>query len=264
MPMSQATLTPKKARWTPSKLRSQMYAWYSADVGVFSDSSRTTPSTNGGYVAGWTDRSGNGHHMTQPNGDTYKPTYASAGLNGKGTVSFDGVADYLVGTNSDAWNAWHVTGNFELVCVLNKHVSTAARSPFGQTITSTEKGLDGWFNANNTYQLIVCRGGGATSVNKTTTATLANGSWKAIGFYGDTANAYISLDNLANYESGAFTAFTTGNATRAMSLGGCSVAGDISQKLDCSIAEMLVFSTALSAGNRALLKAYLIAKWGLT
>src|SRR5664280_2630717 len=69
--------------WTPAQLPN-LIAWYKADVGVYTDTACSTPATNSTTVGCWKDQSGNGYDLKQAL--TGKPTYLSAGLNGKPTI----------------------------------------------------------------------------------------------------------------------------------------------------------------------------------
>ena len=65
------------------------------------DASAITGLANGQSVTSWLDRSGQGNHATGVVGTSGTGlTYNPAGLNGKGTVSFDQVDDYFLVTNS--------------------------------------------------------------------------------------------------------------------------------------------------------------------
>lgn len=80
---SRATLYP---RWTPSKIKNLVYAWYDAGA-------RSSISIGTG-VSQWSDISGNGRHLVQANG-AEQPAYESAGFNGLPTIAFDGSNDTL-------------------------------------------------------------------------------------------------------------------------------------------------------------------------
>lgn len=74
--------------FSPSNL-SGLELWLEADFGTYSDTG-TTPTTNGGNVKQWNDRSGNGRHVVAPAGRI--PTLnTTGGGNSKPAIVFEGV-----------------------------------------------------------------------------------------------------------------------------------------------------------------------------
>ncbi len=75
--------------WTPDQLGANLFAWFdSADYSTITES--------GGAVAQWSDKSGNGNHVTQATAG-YKPTYSVNGFTGQASLYFAG-DDYLNNT----------------------------------------------------------------------------------------------------------------------------------------------------------------------
>jgi hypothetical protein len=62
---------------------------------LFSNTAGTTPITDGGSVARWNDKSGQGNHATDSTAGTSndRPIWDADGLNNKGVLVFDGVND---------------------------------------------------------------------------------------------------------------------------------------------------------------------------
>jgi hypothetical protein len=81
---------PGTVLWTPALLPG-LIAWYKADVGVFSDAG-VTAAVNSGTVQQWNDNSGLGNHLTRSS-PANKPTFLTAGLNSKKTVSFSAASN---------------------------------------------------------------------------------------------------------------------------------------------------------------------------
>ena len=61
--------------------------WLTANDSAYSDAG-TTPSTNGGSIQEWHDRSGNGNDATQTTAGS-QPTLVTGSMNGQSVVSFD-------------------------------------------------------------------------------------------------------------------------------------------------------------------------------
>jgi len=72
--------------WTPAQLPG-LALWLDA-----ADASTIT--LNGSTVSQWNDKSGNGRNASQATAAN-QPTYSATGLNGKGTLSFDGTNDSM-------------------------------------------------------------------------------------------------------------------------------------------------------------------------
>lgn len=79
------------ASWNPLML-SNLVTWYdTSDINtLWQDTGRSTPVTgDGDDVKVIDDKSGNGHHLTRSNSDTYKGLYESDGIGGRGSVKSD-------------------------------------------------------------------------------------------------------------------------------------------------------------------------------
>jgi hypothetical protein len=82
--------------FNPSKVSGLLF-WYdfSDPSSLFTDTTRTTPvSVDGNTIAGVTDKSGRGNHLTQSVSGS-RPAYKVGVQNGKSTALFDGTADFL-------------------------------------------------------------------------------------------------------------------------------------------------------------------------
>jgi hypothetical protein len=73
--------------WTPTELGSALALWLDAD-------DASTIILNGSTVSQWRDKSGNARHASQATAAN-QPTYSATGLNGKGTLNFDGTNDSM-------------------------------------------------------------------------------------------------------------------------------------------------------------------------
>lgn len=78
-------ITPSFTQWTPADITTAL--WLDA-----ADASTVT--TVSGGVSQWSDKSGNARHATQATAGS-RPTVASAALNSKNVVTFDGNNDFL-------------------------------------------------------------------------------------------------------------------------------------------------------------------------
>lgn len=93
--------------------------WVKADADVYQDTGRTTPATaNNDPVKGWTDQSGNSHHLTE---STNPPQLKTNQINGKPCVRFDGSNDVIKA-------AWTLNLDFTIFVVMRKVVATQQKT----------------------------------------------------------------------------------------------------------------------------------------
>lgn len=72
-----------------------LLGWWKGDGVLWQNSGRTTPvASDGDPVGAWDDGSGNGRHLIQATAAA-RPTFRSAGVNGRPTVEYDNVDDSL-------------------------------------------------------------------------------------------------------------------------------------------------------------------------
>lgn len=101
-----------------------LLAWWNAESGVWSDTGLTTPAVDGGAVAGWSDQSASGYHVTQA-GATERPIYRASvtAFGNKPGVEFVS-SDYLIRTGLSApvignLNTYSVYAVFSTTAVAN-------------------------------------------------------------------------------------------------------------------------------------------------
>lgn len=231
-----------------------------------SDSSTLYNATTGGSlvaadgtVARWEDKSGNARHATQGT-STLRPTRKASVLNGKDTLRVTGT-QYFTASYS---------GEVASIFVVGKQTGTSHRAWAGAKSNAAVQ-VDAWYFKPNdpTSQMAFCR---STSISS------SGGNANQLDFvsYGsaDTSNFYIQSGVLTStsiicYKNG--TAFPTGTTTNSLQ----AIAGPtaifasyfndgIVDTMIGDIAELLVFSATLSAGNRQRIERWLGAKWGIT
>jgi purple acid phosphatase-like protein/concanavalin A-like lectin/glucanase superfamily protein/parallel beta helix pectate lyase-like protein/HYR domain-containing protein len=88
-PPQVVTTPPAGGSFVPADLAG-LEVWYDAGAGV---------SLNGNGVAGWADQSGNGHDSVQVTAAN-QPAFRATAFNGKPSMSFDGLGDYLQAPDS--------------------------------------------------------------------------------------------------------------------------------------------------------------------
>lgn len=122
-----------------------LVAWYSADLGVFSDAG-TTPATNGQTVQQWNDQSGNGYHLTQATAGL-RPSLNTSGYNSKRAIVLS-----AAGTTSMATSAtitqFNGIGTSAFWAVAQMTTSTVASGRLLTTFTGASGVADYNYSAN--------------------------------------------------------------------------------------------------------------------
>lgn len=249
--------------------QSGLALWLRADQGLFTNSTRTLPTTAAGdLLAGWMPLGSQTMYGSQANAATYDPTRKAPGLSGFASVNFDGISDYFPLVNSaNGLKFIHETGNFELVIVFRKD-TTLRSGLFSSLVSSNDRGIDLEFSTTGALTMIVSEGGAVVNAFKTTGTIFSVGQWYAVCIKGDATNLSLATDFLtfAAGDSVAFSnkPFGTGDMTGNVVLGSIGPTGSPTFPMDGAIAEVLVYNAALSTADRAILKNYVSNRYGST
>lgn len=223
------------------------------------DASQITGLGDGSAITTWNDASASGYNVTQAGASTLKPTYKTGIINGKPAVRFDG-GDYL--TNASAtmplkiFTAFVVfqestARNYAGVLVFtpptgNDYNSAAGMQVCGAGDASNHFEASGSVN----YQMLVA----GTGVNPPTVWTHKKAAGRGDVYKNGTAAAND-------------TSFTEFNDTATGVLVGAryvSNAITTTYGLIGDIAEIILYNSALSDGDRQAVEAYLAAKYAIT
>lgn len=212
-------------------------AWWKADSLALS---------NGAAVATWTDSSGGAADATQATG-TAQPLFQTAQVNGLPVVRFDGTDDHLVSTASSSLTATTV---FAVVKPANVANYMTIRG------SDIDNGLQ--FRLDNTgkMQMVaenIALVGTATTTLSTTLFQVATISFTSGASYNFYLNGTADGGTTTGVSIGASA---TTSIARNLPGGGESFNGDI--------AEIIVYSSVLSTGDRATVHSYLADKYGIT
>lgn len=222
--------------------------WLDAEQGVYSDAG-TTLATNNDTVQQWNDQSGNGNHVSQATGGN-RPTFKTAGINSKDSVEFadpsfmDSATPVVAAPNT----------------VFAVHVMTLSDA-FGGVIWDSKANVRHNFYWDDVLNPDFFR---SASVNIETT-TVGFGSQfdeyiTAVTYNGASSSIFMNGadvgDGSVDLGSNALDGITLG--TLRAGLGGGNY------YLNGQIAEVIVYDSALSTGDRATVETYLSNKWGIT
>lgn len=243
MAMSPRLLRPTASGFDPRRI-SGLELWLDG-----SDSSTIT--LNSTTVSEWRDKSGKGNHATQGTANN-QPAYTAATLNGKAVVTFSGSPKELLTSLS-------VSPPFSVIAVVKEnapHVgiyagpSTFVNIGFGDASSFGGNKWAAWGGTRAVY--------GNASASVTTNPTIVQNIISGTSFPGD-----ISI--FANGVGGGATTYTAGTAPGStldsLRIGHRgSTAGEYWVGY---IAEVLIYSRALSTSERAAIDRALGRKWGI-
>lgn len=230
---------------------SSLELWLKANTGVYSDDTCTTAATNGGAVACWADRSGNGYNVTQSTA-AYQPSLQTGVVNGQPVTRYDGSTDYLerpyvsdLNPNTfTVFGVWRTTGG------------SGFRSPL-----TSRKYLQGYaFYAESTWQFWVSNGLSYTSVG---TATVTTDQWRLITGDYTSSLQRIFVDGSLNH-SNTSPSYNPNAEQGPLRVGtGEYGTGVPNYYFPGDISEIIIFSTVLNDVERTLVHNYLSAKYNI-
>jgi hypothetical protein len=215
---------------------------------------------SGSSVTQWRDKSGNGLNVSAASS---QPTYVTNGLNGLGTLAFNG---------SQGLSAGSVTGER----LLGSGVSSATFCVFSVSNSSQPSCPITWDDSGYTYRFMITLEGsqglnfdlgdinqGQRRINiPTSSITFANNTYYLVSFWKNGSNVVL------NVNGGTFTASSStfaGNwstsASRLLNIG--TYINTSTYNMKGNIAEILVYNTHIPS-NFKQVEGYLAHKWGLS
>jgi len=230
-------------------------------LGLWLDASAITGLGDGDALSTWNDLSGAGRNGT--NSGAACPVYKTNIVNGRPVVRFDGVDDVL------NWSPAALLNNVSGATVFTvMKWRTSPSTPKQAFIASVNGGpnarvaINGGVSAGKVTT--VCRRLDADAgSNATTAASITTSNFYIheglVNFSGGTISTYVN-----GTQDGSAT-FAGGNTSATDSTSGCvGAAPTASAYADIDIAEILIWPSALSPGDRALVRAYLAAKYAIS
>lgn len=233
--------------FTPGRV-SGLVVWLCAELGVYTDTSATTPVTaDAQTVAFWQDQSGLGNNFTQST-SANRPTWKTGIVNSMPVLRFDGSNDQLVGPSLSALTA----GEAFIV------VKVDADPPGVNTVSGSWK-----FGSNATdchYPFtdgVIYEDFGTTARKTVGNPTPSLASWRLYNVISVSGEWTANLDGTQIYT----TATNTVGFSTAPIIGG-NVAND--RRLDGDIAEFIVYNKKLEVPERTAVKTYIANRYALT
>ncbi len=244
--------------FTPPQL-ANLRLWLAADSGVFSDTALTTPqSTDGGGVGGWKDKGPFANNATQGTG-ARQPLLKTSGLNGHPTVLFATASSQWMSADAIATS---VTGS-NLPCTVIavcKPVSTATQVffAFADGILPSQN----WFFYISGTPVWAC-----SKHDDTTHSTVVSGGTPdtnahIVSWVGPGTTLTINVDGAVVLNAGGQTQAPT--TLNTATIGAINSNAVQSSFLNSHIAEIFVWSAALSAGEQAGVRAAMAKKYAIS
>lgn len=230
--------------------------WVKADTGL----TCTGGCTGTNVVTGWADQSGNGNNLTT-SGSTL--TYAAADINGLPAVKFPTVTSAAPGPSSFALTTGLTPSSVTIFAVVGSIVNTAdqqsllsgATNSFNYWVADTSgnhlQGADSTFAAS-----LITSTAAVSTVYHQINVTAISGTSQA-----------LRQDRTADGTATNTTSFTGAamnniGYNKQAGVGGCA-SSTACKAFNGHLAELLVFSAALSGGNNTIVENYLNCRYGL-
>jgi hypothetical protein len=236
-----STLVPATVPVLPANLA----LYLRADSGVVLDSA--------GLVDQWLDQTTNGNNTVQfAGGPSARPTPGASAINGRPVLNFNSSAgNYLQAASAPSLA---LTGDMSVVAVANFTDYSTPREILGKTLLNQPASYDYYVSSPTDFRLY--RGNGTASAVGRATAAPSTGVPHVIGVTMASTNVAHYLDGLAN---------GTGTASTTMADGGTALRigarDDLAQFMNGDFAEIMLFSSALSANDRVAIDNYLGVKY---
>lgn len=216
--------------------------WLKADAGTLQTSGGSAATADGDAVGQLLDQSGNARHATAAG--SIRPTLKLAIQNSLSVLRFDGVDDVL---NLPNFLTGYTEGE---VFIVLKVVSEGLNN--GLWIMGSDTQGD-WYPYNGDANIY--DSWGSTTRHMTGNPTPSLAAWHIYGVISKSGEWTNRIDGTQFFTTGTNTV----GWTTAPQLAINATSGS---RMACDIGEILIFSSVLSSGNRALVENYLRTRWG--
>ena len=217
-----------------------------------SDTSTITQSA--GAVSQWNDKSGNGFHFTQATGAN-QPLTAADTINGRNVIKFDGAGDYLANTDAGLMTIGQTANTLIIVFKFNV-VPTGGQ----RIVAGSQDGLSTKWGFLRHPTSLKMQG-----VNYDYSGSSSTGS--VAGDNVNPAKMQLTYDGISSitvkYNGVTDTGAGKNTLTHTSIKLGISPSAVSTESLNGSIAEIIAYNKALSAGEQSSIDNYLSSKWGV-
>ena len=225
--------------------------WDAADTSSIATASGTS-------VSQWSDKSGLGVHLTQAT-TTRQPDSGVTFQNGLSTVTFNGTSQILVSTMpTQMVNA--TNGAWTIVCVMGPKSVSGTKTGVDQDSAANPTRLFEIRHSNDIVQALAFNTASSAFIAASAAGTAVVGAGKVYSAVRGATSVQLWVDGVT---AGPTTTTGTPAITNQypFSLGGSRGAAGGAQYWFGSIAEVVVYSRALTTTERQQLETYLRTKW---
>jgi len=223
---------------------------------MFSDTGGTTQITNGGSVARWNDKSGNGRDVSQST-LANRPTWNSNAQNGLGNITFGGTSVLSRSTN--------LLGGSNDVSFFGTTTPGASQPQYSDIIDFSHGGggfvIQQYDSQTNNFTFTYRSGGAYPYFDPSQATQLSASQPQILSFVknGGTVNHALN-DASTRVNTGGGATIDTSNSTLDLNIGAWSNGG---RNYNGTISELILYNTAVSDLSQDLLNQYQSAKWGI-
>lgn len=249
MAMSPRLLRPRATGFDPRSIGS-LAGWWDA-----SDSSTVTLVS--GVVSQWNDKSGNARHFTQTTGAN-RPSVLTAERNGKNVLNFGGSPISMTQT----WTLELSGGNTWIMVLSHRDALDNSERPLMRMTVNTNALQRGAGSAAQTSR----RNRIGSFVNNTSSTLFtadqqadSTTAWQVISSVVSTTQLTHAQNGTVQGTPTTITGTVVSSASTTLRL--CTDGGAFS---NCHVAEVLVYSKALTSAERLRVERWLGGKWGIT
>lgn len=245
-----------------------LYVWLDA-----SDTSSIT--LNRGNVSQWRDLSGNGLHLAQSTASA-QPRYALSAVAGKNVVRFGG-AQFVGASAASDWTFMMDGTLYTVFCVARVSDQETHRSQTQQSmfiLNTSNSGNEAsvgitWFVLPGSNVLLYTMQSGSFLVARATRRSFVGNQWNVFSVRCDRTNSLIS-NRVQMAQNMHRPSVATSNSATAAAVApqfplliGSGSSPTPYHPLVGDVAELLIYTGAMSDDSRAAVERHLMTKWGL-
>ena len=236
--------------WAPNLLGSSLALWLDA-----SDTSTITSATG---VSEWRDKSGNGRHFGQTTANR-QPAYVVSGINGLGSLSYDGVND-VIERASGSWGFEYPMTHFIVFRPISYNQPYNTLFEFYTDATGMNAGWGSLIKNNARSAVYMTSTGGQPNYDGNGSLTYpVNNNYIFSSTVGDS-----SIQSWGNgIADGAFTSTWTSRTNRGSLNFQIGATTHFNRFPTQQIGEVIILSSTASQATRQLVEGYLAWKWGI-
>jgi hypothetical protein len=281
MALAPRLLRPRQVGGFDPRKISGLLAWYDAgdSATLFSDDAATSGVSADGQVAVWRDKSPNAHHLTQQTGAS-RPLYRTAIIGGQPALDFNGSSSNLAtrdGSNNLAFPVdLAASKEISILCVSVADTTTGWRA-FSFKRNNQADFLSGLVmptDSANRFDATFGRGTGSSQSDyfqflASSTAT----AWSIIAATFSNSGGYVFRYNrnaVSTSSPGSGSMATnlwltggSGNHNLCVGARGFAANNNLGAYMDGKIAELLIYTRALTSPEVQSLEQYLSSKYGV-